>query len=660
MSRTCVFIVFAGCAALTSFSLPAATIRIEAEDSKACHVEGKTFVFEHPRSTGTQVLYLTPGARLVVSGTGRAVYLCLPPVFHSPGPRYDSAASARLRFRVDDRPLREIAMATVRRVVPLAEELPEAGHRVEIELVAGAGCGIDAFLFAAEPLAAVQGVIASKDYSELLTDVRAELVASGKVVRTDYVRNPVNGTFDIVGLEPGTYRLRLSAHGWLTSQTEPFAIDRTGQKVDLGVIDLAFDSDVAPSGWTVPTSARHGHTSNIWPGGSFCAQFELPGDELKSVRLVSRYKTIELTLADQNIKQIGGDHAPLVTVTCVVPPSARHDMYSLQVTGSRQGQPTTNTWCQAVCVREPLPRTFAIAGVGHMNTWGQQTSEYLARVAEAVQLAGARMLLIANEVNPAYIAGALRELRIPYLATAGNHTMARWEDFFGPQSVACDDGPMRIVTFGDLPTASWHEVRRLIGARDEATARVLLCYEAYAPIDLIHQEQVDLLFDGHSYEDHPQRSQFPQGTFHLRPPLQESVRWIGMTHEGVVAAESPKDVPTFLVPRQGPVPLRVEYSAPNDGSCAKLTAHIINETTIPFPQARIRFIMLAATGDYAVSEGKIEQQFRSDDGRVQIVDVAVRANAKSDTEVAISSESLRAARRLHPGAGPKFVLEPGI
>ena len=288
----------------------------------------------------------------------------------------------------------------------------------------------------------------------------------------------------------------------------------------------------------MPGSARSGHTCNVVPGGSFCTQFELPGDDLASVRLVSRFKTINVKVGERSIQKLGGDHAPLVTVSCVVPSSAPHDMYSLQVTGSKRGQPIMNNWCQAVCVRSFLPRTFSLAGVGHMNTWGQQTSEYLARVAETVQLAGARTLLIANEVNAAYIAGALRELRIPYLATAGNHTMARWDDFFGPQSIACDDGPMRIVTFGDLPTASWHGVQHLLEVRAEATARVLLCYEAYALIELIRQAQVGLLFDGHSYEDHPQRSQFPKGTLHLRPPRQESVRWIGMTHKGV-AANSP-------------------------------------------------------------------------------------------------------------------------
>ena len=45
---------------------------------------------------------------------------------------------------------------------------------------------------------------------------------------------------------------------------------------------------------------------------------------------------------------------------------------------------------------EPLGESFFIAGCGHMNTWGQQTSEYLAKCAELAQLAGARTLLIAN------------------------------------------------------------------------------------------------------------------------------------------------------------------------------------------------------------------------------------------------------------------------
>ena len=49
--------------------------------------------------------------------------------------------------------------------------------------------------------------------------------------------------------------------------------------------------------------------------------------------------------------------------------------------------------------------------------------------------------------------------------------------------------------------------------------------------------------------------------------------------------------------------------------------------------------MLAADDAYTVSDGEIEQQFRSDDGRVQIVDIVVRVNAKSGTDVKISPKS---------------------
>src|SRR5262249_8713029 len=132
---------------------------------------------------------------------------------------------------------------------------------------------------------------------------------------------------------------------------------------------------------------------------------------------------------------------------------------------------------QAVCVRPPLPAAFHIAGCGHMNTWGQQTAEHLARVAELSHLAGARTLLIANEVNAAYVSGALADLRMPYVVTRGNHTMARWSDFFGMTSRSHDDGTMRIVDFGRWPYESWDEAHALFRNRPSTTNRVLVCYE---------------------------------------------------------------------------------------------------------------------------------------------------------------------------------------
>jgi hypothetical protein len=84
-------------------------------------------------------------------------------------------------------------------------------------------------------------------------------------------------------------------------------------------------------------------------------------------------------------------------------------------------------------------------------------------------------LPIANEVNAVYIAGALKGLRIPYAITAGNHTMARWEDFFPQHCQTLDDGPIRIVSFSNVVTTSWSEVRERLTDRPDATARILLC-----------------------------------------------------------------------------------------------------------------------------------------------------------------------------------------
>jgi hypothetical protein len=280
-----------------------------------------------------------------------------------------------------------------------------------------------------------------------------------------------------------------------------------------------------------------------------------------------------------------------------------------------------------------------------MNTWGQQTSEYLARVAETAQLAGARHLLIANDVNPLYIAGALRNLRIPYLVTNGNHTVGRWLEFFGPRTFAVDDGPLRLVAFNDRPDQSWRDVEDLLVGRPGATSRVVVAYEGYAPVEMIRRSGVDLLFDGHSTGDHPNRAEFPPGTLQMRAPTQETMRWIAMNHGGLsptVTATSgtvqeiqglgaKSGVPLLEFPRTGPAPLRVEYSQPNDGSAPTVTATVVNETDITFESARLRFVLRA--GAASVTGGKVLQSFVSDDGKVTVIDVELSVRRRSTTTV---------------------------
>ena len=344
-------------------------------------------------------------------------------------------------------------------------------------------------------------------------------------------------------------------------------------------------ADVEPQAKSWRTYIGPGRTESVSPGGTL--HWEIPDPAtVKEAYLTSRYKTIRLEFVQQvqprPARPTAGGRATLANISLRVPATTPHDMYGLRIVQFAAGVAYPTDVEQAVSVREPLPPTYHIAGVGHMNTWGQQTSEYLALVATTAHLAGARHLLIANEVNPAYITGALKDLRIPYLVTNGNHTVGRWLEFFGPRTFAVDDGPLRLVAFNDRPDQSWRDVEDLLVGRPGASSRVVVAYEGYAPVDMIRRSGVDLLFDGHSTGDHPNRADFPPGTLQMRAPTQETMRWIAMNHGGLAPAVTATNglvqeiqglgatssVPLLEFPRTGPAPLRVEYSQPNDGSAS--------------------------------------------------------------------------------------------
>jgi hypothetical protein len=608
---------------------------VEAADPASCRIEGKHSIQVYPRSVGRQSVFLFEGSRLTVSTGARAVYLRLPTVFANPGPRYSDFADARLRVRIDERPWQEIALATARREWPIAEDLPAGEHHVVVEPM-GTMAAVDGFRFATEPLSGLLGTIVASGYSELLTDVRADVLSESKQVRTEYVRSPLTGNFELWGLPPGRYKLRITAAGWLPHEVSDVVIRRSGEHVDMGTIALTRDPRFGGRDIQDREGPRFGRSVSVSPGQSFTSHINLAGDLPATARLVSPFKTIDVRVSDARKIDLGVWNNVGVA-TFHVPPSTPHDMYDLHLSFATAAGEQTIVLAEAVCVREPLPSDFHVAGIGHMNTWGQQTAEYLARVAEIAQLAGARTLLVSNEVNAAYVSGAFQDLRIPYLVTRGNHTMPRWDEFFGASSMAHDDGSMRVVTFGRWPNESWHEASRLIKERPDATARILLCYEGYAPIDVIRGGQVDLLFDGHSDQPHPDSQSFPPGTLHMRAPTQETIRWVAMTRDGISSEiRAANDVPVLNVPRSGPVPLRVNFAAPNDGSSSEQTAVVCNEYPHRFPHARIRFLMHA--GRYRLEGGRTLQTFQSDSGTTTVIDAEVDVPAQTEVTVAIGRE----------------------
>jgi hypothetical protein len=601
-------------------------VLIDAEDASLCTTTGRVETHIYPRTVGRKMVLLHPGARLSTVTESTNVSIILPTLFDTPGPRYGKFLTAKLRVRVDAQPWQELAPATARRETIIAEKLPAGKHSIEVEPVDGIAI-VDAFRVSDSPFAGFTGTLVAGDYSELFTDARIDVFQNDQKIRTEYVGSPRLGMFELYGLPAGNYRLQISAAGWGDVSLDECSIAGPGHRPDLGLIALARDPRCGGEDGQDRPGAHFGRSVCVSPGGSFRTLVNLPSPTIKRALLHSRFKSLDLVASD--VKKLPlGRWNNVGEATFAIPENAPSDMYDLVLEFDTPRGAFRQVSGQAVCVRPQLPPAFHVAGCGHMNTWGQQTAEYLKRVAEVAQLAGARTLLIANEVNPAYISGALAELRIPYVVTRGNHTVGRWDEFYGPSSRPHDDGPMRIVDFGRWPYEPWTEVEALFRSRPEATNRVVVCYEGFAPLSLIREQQLDLLFDAHSDNLHADRDSFPPRTFHMRAPNQESLRWIPMTHDGLAKeVKTNIDVPVLAIPRTGRSPLRTEFEFAADGTADRQSVTVTNEYPIEFPHAAVRLVL--RRGKYSVTGGAVSQQFDSDDGRFAVIDVVVRIPAKS-------------------------------
>lgn len=606
---------------------------VPAVDGNHCKTQGRVETHTYPRSVGRKMAMLSPGSSLTVTTEKSNISVILPPIFESPGPRYGNFQACRLRVRVDDRPWQELALATARAETIVAENLPAGKHTLVVEPVGGLAV-VEAFRVSSQPLAGFFGTVVAEDYSENLTDVRVDLFQGDQLVRTDYVRQPRTGGVEVFGLSAGDYRVRIRAAGWIEQTLPSVTIKGPGQRLDVGVIVLHRDLRVGGSDGQDRPGPRFGHSLCVTPGATFTAGVNLPTLPIKKALLQSRFKSVALPVIEARKYPLGRWNSA-GEATFQLPKDIPWDMYDLVLSFDTKLGEVKRVAGQAVCVRESLPAEFHVAGCGHMNTWGQQTAEYLTRVAEVAELAGARTLLIANEVNPAYIAGALMDLRIPYVVCAGNHTMPRWSDFYGASSRAVDDGPMRIVTFGRWPYESWGEVERLFQARAQASNRIIVCYESFAPTALMREQKISLLFDAHSDDAHPERDAIPERTFRMRAPTQETLRWIPMTHQGIApAAKTNSDVPVLTVPRTGAAPLRVEFAERTDGSASRQVATITNETETVFLRGRVRLVL--RRGAYQSDQGKVLQAFDADDGTRTVLDLEVAIPAHSKVLLRVS------------------------
>jgi hypothetical protein len=134
-------------------------------------------------------------------------------------------------------------------------------------------------------------------------------------------------------------------------------------------------------------------------------------------------------------------------------------------------------------------------------TWpsGQYQAEYLERLAEIANLLGVDMVLESTAVNPAYMAGALARLDVPFMTNFGNHQFFGHEKWYGAPVGLVDFGPdIAILNFG-LP---WHTgietADALLASRERARIKIVNAFEANAPVEnFLDKHHIRFIHDRH-------------------------------------------------------------------------------------------------------------------------------------------------------------------
>ena len=179
-------------------------------------------------------------------------------------------AGSALRYRVDDRPWQTLEIVSSARDIALAEDLSAGPHTVRIEPVRGQ-VGLATFQFSPAPLSRIAGTITAEEFGELMTDVRADVFRGDVLVRSTYTRNPVNGKWSILGLAPGSYRVRFKANGWRPREITA-VVARDGERIELG--NIVMSADVEPQAKSWRTYIGPGRTESVSPGGTL--HWEIP------------------------------------------------------------------------------------------------------------------------------------------------------------------------------------------------------------------------------------------------------------------------------------------------------------------------------------------------------------------------------------------------
>ncbi len=572
------------------------------------------------------------GAALEVAAGDRGLVLCLDTL--TPPNHYGPPELGALEVFLDGRSIRTIRPRDAAGELTLRRAGDAGGGRIRLVHrpdAAGVGVRIRGFRFPAAATGDLAFVVAA-ERQHALVDVRAIVTREGRVVRDTLQRNHLTGACRVAGLPAGRgYALEVRASGWRTFRAEGIDVPDGGETV-LPPVYLARERDVPQDAFTYP---GYGYPAVRRPGEAFRARFEGHRSEVRGVRLVRRQGPATISrpaaFAEDQAAAFYYHREGSVTVSPDTPPGT----YDLEVTlGTGQGVEVL-TSPRSVAVVAEFPRDPVFVSWGHLDTWGQDQAEYVARLVAVANLLAPDLVLVSNEANPAYAAGALYGLEMPFVINFGNHRGPEPGPWFGDPVGAVDFGPaFTVVNFGRAWDRGVADVDALLAARPAVPLKILNAYEANAPVaTFLDRHGIALIHYAHG--PGPAVATFgATPTVRVGKSNSESFRVIrfrggrpvSFTYRGHATAPWP-------FPRRGAAPVGLVYSPGNDGTHRAVTAQVRNELEEAFPDARAVFVLPA--GRYRAQGGRAESAVASDDGKYVVVTVRFDLPAKATAAIRV-------------------------
>ena len=533
-------------------------------------------------------------------------------------------AHGKLAIYIDGKLTKYIYPAQQGREFIAANNLPPGPHELELRHLANqdsSGVRIEGFLTANQPIGLLTFPITA-ELQEYLNDVRIIVSREGKTVRSTIGRNWLTGQASISLPVGQSYDLRIEAIGWNSRITKtPLIV--AGKSNIIPPVYLYRDSKTVQYRFRYPKLNNQAVRTS---GEQFTARFLGFDADIKEVRIQRQIAKATfsrvLPFKEDIQKAFYYDRQIEISLPANTPPGV-YDLEIDIVGGSRTG---TCRSPSAVVVTNKYPNNPKFLTFGHLDTSGQYQAEYLQRIATMANIIGADMLLASNCVNPAYISGALSNLKMPHVVNFGNHQVYGHHRWYGPDLGSVTYGPNLVVLNYGLP---WHEsiepVIAELQKHHTKNIKVINAFEHNAPISLLDNFKVALIHDAHGPGDKLMKmGQTP--TQRVGKSNSVSFRLVEFGNGQVVSATY-HNHPTAPIPfgREQQSPLRVERSSSS-------SAMVINEFDQTFENAQITFVVPNAK--YTTTAGRVKSIAISDDDT--LAEVIVTMNIKSNSKTNIN------------------------